>query len=144
MARSTGGASGLPLHAVWPAGASMRALAALFMIASACGSESIALTKSAPDEAGVSTPRCSQIPDCPGGTYCEKAACPDAMGTCELVPAQCTDEEAPVCGCDRITYFNDCLRRASGIASMTLGACRTYECGGMQNTPCPDGTLCAR
>lgn len=120
------------------------ALAVLGLVS--CGSENISLTVT-PDAGMVEPIRCSQLADCPAGLYCEKTSCGDAMGTCQLVPATCPDDDTPVCGCDRINYYNDCLRQAAGVEAATTGAC-SYDqgttCGGMKNIPCPDGTLCGR
>lgn len=124
----------------------MRALVLAFVLV-ACGSENIDLTKPPATDSGTTSLRCSQLGDCPSGSYCHKNTCGESTGTCELFPAQCTNEDEPVCGCDRITYFNDCLRRASGIAASTPGPCRFQDntpCGGMKQTPCPDGSLCAK
>jgi hypothetical protein len=121
-------------------------VAVTVLLLSACGAQSIDLTQPTA-EAGTTQLRCSSTVDCPSGSYCEKASCGDAMGTCELFPAECPDDDAPVCGCDRITYFNDCLRQANGAASAKPGPCKLDEgtiCGGKMDTPCPPGTLCAR
>jgi hypothetical protein len=89
--------------------------------------------------------RCTVPGDCPDGTFCERAACGDAAGTCALFPIQCGNTEAPVCGCDGITYMDDCLRRSAGVSASTPGPCRlenAVTCRGGQ--PCPGGSLCAR
>jgi hypothetical protein len=53
----------------------------------------------------------------------------------------------PFCGCDGITYFNDCWRKASAVAASSPDQCRLAEastCAGPQNGECPDGGVCAQ
>ena len=35
----------------------------------------------------------------------------------------CTENWSPVCGCDGITYSNDCYAGAKGVSSWTQGEC---------------------
>jgi hypothetical protein len=124
--------------------------ASLALAAAACSSGDIVLaTIPAAQEAGPSAPlRCSGIGDCPSDSFCEKAACGDVTGTCQVYP-QCDESEqhSAVCGCDGITYFDDCLRRASGIEAFTPGPCwqgAAKTCGGPSHTTCPAGAYCAQ
>ena len=115
--------------------------------ASSCSSTDVTLA-TLPGGDGAATPppppRCASIADCPSGTYCDKSACDSPSGTCELFPAECVNEEQPVCGCDGLTYFDHCLRQASGIAAETPGPCPGLTCGGPSNVACPAGTFCAQ
>jgi hypothetical protein len=48
--------------------------------------------------------------------------------------------ESPVCGCNAVNYWNDCLRQQAGIASGTGGECQiSASCGGLPGFTCPDG-----
>jgi hypothetical protein len=64
---------------------------------------------------------------CPGGAFCELPAgmcdSADLQGVCEPVPGLCIQIFAPVCGCDGVTYGNDCLRKTQQIAKDHDGAC---------------------
>jgi hypothetical protein len=67
-------------------------------------------------------------------------------GTCVPRPAQCTNQQQLACGCDGVTYFNDCLREQVGISSSTAGECGALgkSCGGIASIPCPTkGAICA-
>ncbi len=94
--------------------------------ASGGGSDEVTDAGTAGD-AGVDggTP-CSDTSECPPSWTCEKAACSDATGVCEPRPVFCPAEPLPVCGCDQVTYWNDCVRRQSGApASLGSEECRS-------------------
>lgn len=66
---------------------------------------------------------------CPADQYCELApgscATPGAEGTCHSPPEACPTVVDPVCGCDGVTYGNDCERQGAGVPLDHEGACDT-------------------
>jgi hypothetical protein len=123
--------------------------AAVLSLAPGCEGETIVLATIAANDSGApaASTRCTTLSDCPAGSYCSMNACGDAAGTCDYFPAHCEDGAQPVCGCDGITYFNDCLRRAAGVPASTPGRCSfitALVCGGHGDVPCPEGSRCAQ
>jgi hypothetical protein len=60
---------------------------------------------------------------CPPAQFCEPTACGKTSGTCQTLPPSCPDGFSPVCGCDGVTYFSDCLRQSAGVQVSGSGAC---------------------
>jgi len=56
------------------------------------------------------------------GTGCQKTTqCIDER---QIDPSvSCTGLYAPVCGCDNVTYSNECVAQKSGVVFWTEGAC---------------------
>ncbi|MBC8412839.1 MAG: DUF3466 family protein [Nitrospira sp.] len=69
---------------------------------------------------------CSINSDCPDNYYCSKEGpqCAGA-GHCKAVPLvqDCSNALNPVCGCNGITYNNNCEAIAAGVSISALGAC---------------------
>jgi hypothetical protein len=110
-------------HGLIALGTALLGAAAVF----ACASETIVLVDIPETETGAPAPvptPCSIPSQCDPGEYCQKDTCTAALGTCQPLPAGCAaDEEKWVCGCDHVTYFNDCLRKSNVVVSSVPGAC---------------------
>jgi hypothetical protein len=87
--------------------------------------------------------QCGRNEECPEGAFCEcesDDAC--APSVCVAMPEGCDDVSEPVCGCDGVTYDNDCGRQAAGTCKVSDGPCPPQSCGGIQGLTCPEGQSC--
>jgi hypothetical protein len=116
-------------------------VAAMFLVA-ACREDPIILATLEPTDRPPSDVRCVRD-ECPRGTYCEKLACDAPAGTCVPFATVCPSNEEPVCGCDGVTYFNDCLRRASGAGMAHPGECGREARPCQSAEECPSGAACS-
>ena len=83
---------------------------------------------------------------CNKSESCDISGCyPDAGGVCvPWVPA-CPSLSAPVCGCNNVTYPNDCVRINAGVGKKSAGACLSDSplCSTDKAASCPADAYCA-
>ena len=86
--------------------------------------------------------RCTSNLDCPKSAYCrfEPGTCAPP-GVCVLRPLMCPDVIDPVCGCDRVTYQNECFAAQAGVSILHEGECEGVpEC--TSDRDCDDSNQC--
>ncbi len=91
---------------------------------------------------------CSAAQGCASGQYCnyEPNSCGVASGisgTCEVTPTQCPLIFRPVCGCNGLTYGNQCEAAAAGVDMASEGACDSVAlCNALGTPSCNTTSYC--
>ncbi len=74
------------------------------------------------------------LKSCLANEFCELPAglcdSSSATGTCVATPGACGDVYQPVCGCDGVTYPNDCERQVAQVSRRSYGSCPDAGAGG--------------
>jgi hypothetical protein len=82
---------------------------------------------------------------CDPGFYCNAPGCGAGFCAPKPGPAQQQKDQALVCGCDGVTYWNESIAAYQGVAVQAMGACPAgsgIACS--QAMPCPSGLRCNR
>lgn len=98
--------------------------ALLVVLLAACGPRDIVVVD-LPDGGGfvMQGKACSDADDCKPDEFCAKDSCAAATGRCAHRANACSDALAVVCGCNGVSYWNDCLRTRAGVEAATPGQC---------------------
>lgn len=70
---------------------------------------------------------CQSDDDC-NGWICDKPGCDATSGFCKPYPPFCDAPPRPVCGCDGVTYWNDCIRVQSHAQLAATEPCLDTAC----------------
>ena len=65
-------------------------------------------------------PNCAK--PCNSTSFCDLNTNNDSWN-CQIKPSVCPEYDRPVCGCNGVTYPNDCFREVAGVGSSSPGSC---------------------
>jgi hypothetical protein len=86
--------------------------------------------------------KCSSANHCLPGEYCYMTTCTATEGTCLLPPTACADTgESPVCDCNGVFYWDDCIRAMHQVAA-TRPCMDALPKTCAEESDCPDGSVC--
>jgi hypothetical protein len=120
---------------------------AVVVLFSACATDDVVVATLPADADASEVPGCTSNDDCPPIAFCARQSCGDTQGSCQLRPVLCDDQGPPTCGCDGVSYWNDCLRMQYGATSSIPGSCASGPATCMDDNAldCPVlGAACAK
>jgi hypothetical protein len=83
-------------------------------------------------------PLCHHNHECGPEAFCSKSGCGELTGRCVLRPLQCPSNFEPVCGCDGVSFWNDCLRQRDGTpGSSAMCEVPFASCDSVLGPGCP-------
>jgi hypothetical protein len=86
---------------------------------------------------GVGDPCSWEQSGCQEGLYCNAVGCGDGACDTKPIPAQEKKDQAPVCGCDGVTYWNENIAAQHGASVSASGPCPPAVA-----VPCGAGAAC--
>jgi hypothetical protein len=103
-------------------------------VATLPGAEAGHATCQAPLDGGAPLPTGdAESTACETGEFCQPTTCGESPGVCEATPVSCDGQPySPVCGCNDVTYVNDCVRQLAQVGLRSAQACSDTAafCGG--------------
>jgi len=88
----------------------------------------------------------SQFPPCHPDEFCKfpPGTCDDltVTGMCTVIPDVCPEYYDPVCGCDGVTYGNECFADMAAVSIDYFGACEGPPYAAERNLKTPDLSYC--
>jgi hypothetical protein len=122
-------------------------IAGVGLLVSSCATDDVVVATLPSDADASDASDCTTNDDCLPTAFCARERCGDAGGFCELRPVLCDDAGPQTCGCDGVSYWNDCLRRQYGATSSAPGSCMREhaDCTDENGLDCPvPGAACAK
>lgn len=117
-------------------------IACTCLFLSSCATEEVVVATLPSDDSD-----CASNADCLTTAFCARESCGDARGLCKLRPVLCDDQGPPTCGCDGVSYWNDCLREQYGASASVPESCTrdAAACSDEHGADCPVlGASCAK